>query len=238
MNEQEWERMRAEEEGLWWYKALHRFLLRFLTATNKTGGAAVLDVGCGTGGFLDKLARRGYRVFGLDMSPLAIRHVNARGIATALVASANCFPFRDESFDMVTCIDMLECESVSPSTVASEAFRVLKPGGYCLFQMAAHQWLLSEHDRAVHSVRRFNLRQFRNLFAGTGFQVIYASYLFLMLFPAMALWKVMHRPMKDVPRSAAISDVKPVSPLLNQLRERVRITSSRHARRRKAQRGA
>jgi SAM-dependent methyltransferase len=217
MNEQEWDRMRTAEEGLWWYKALHRALLRLLPSENKTKKAIVLDAGCGTGGFMTKLAHEGYQVAGLDMSPAGIRHTYNRGFTSVLVASANVFPFDDDSFDLVTCLDVLESESVIPKQVIEETWRVLKPGGYGLFQMAAHQWLLSEHDRAVHSVRRFSKHQFLALFEKANFEIVYATYLFFLLFPLMALWKLMHPPKKNLLRESAVSDVRLPASYLNQL---------------------
>jgi ubiquinone/menaquinone biosynthesis C-methylase UbiE len=218
MNEQEWDKMRAFEDYFWWYKALHRFLLRLIwTKTNSTKTPfAVLDVGCGTGGFMMKLARTGHKVFGFDISPVGILHANNRGLRSVSVASANNFPFKDESFDMVTCIDVLESKSLSPEAVVKEALRVLKPGGCGLFQMAAHQWLMSEHDRAVHSVRRFNMRQLRNLLQNLDFQIIYATYFFFLLFPVMSLWKITNRPKSQRDQEKAVSDVKPINPYLNE----------------------
>lgn len=217
MNEQEWDRLRTCEEKLWWYKALHQFLLRFIPAENITKDSYVLDVGCGTGGFMDKLRSKAYRIVGFDISMSGIRHVKERGFSSAYVASANNFPFKNESFNLITCIDVLECESVSPDMLINEAFRVLKPGGCALFQMAAYQWLLSEHDRAVHSTRRFNRRQMKALFKGTDFQIIYTTHLFFFLFPILALWKLMHQLRKNIPREAAISDVKLPGPCINRL---------------------
>jgi ubiquinone/menaquinone biosynthesis C-methylase UbiE len=218
MNELEWDRMRANEDCLWWYKALHRFLLRLVrTKTKSRTPLVVLDVGCGTGGFMVKLSREGHKVFGFDMSPVGIRHAGDRGFRTLSVGNANDFPFKDESFDMVTCIDVLESESVSPESAVKEALRVLKPGGCGLFLMAAHQWLLSEHDRAVHSVRRFTIGQLRDVLKSVNFQIVYATYLFSLLFPVMSLWKIMNRPDSRKERATAVSDVKSINRYLNGL---------------------
>ncbi len=155
-----------------------------------------------------KLAARGYSVAGFDLAPEAVQFVKQRGFADVQVGNANHFPVPDASFDLVTCVDVMECREVEPANVVRESARVLKPGGHALLQMAAHQWLLSEHDTAVQSVRRYSLRQFRSLFDGSGLQVVRATYLFALLFPLMALWKLAHPAREGRPDAAAVSDVE------------------------------
>jgi hypothetical protein len=113
----------------------------------------------------------------------------------------------------VTCVDLLEVVSVQPQQLVAEALRVLKPGGQGVFVMAAHQWLLSEHDRAVGSVRRYNLSQMRGLFASNAVEIQRATYLFFFLFPLVAMRKLFNRP-KDAQQSS-VSDVSLPPTLIN-----------------------
>ncbi|MCA1962087.1 MAG: class I SAM-dependent methyltransferase [Desulfomonile sp.] len=217
MNPDEYRRMRTCEEQLWWYRSLHRYLLRFVPAA-RDSRARALDIGCGTGGFLRHLMRNGYQVTGLDVSPLAIAELNKEpGATVGVVGDANNLPFENSSFDLVCCVDVLECEPVDPHAAVREAVRVMKPGAMGIFQMAAHQWLLSEHDRAVHSVRRFNRKQFLGLFNVPQVKVLHSSYLFFLLFPLMAVWKLLNPPAQHVDRAQAVSDVKLPNPLFNLL---------------------
>ena len=217
MNPVEYQKMRECEDLHWWYRSLHRYLLRLLPDYSGAGKRA-LDVGCGTGGWMAELAGLGYAVAGFDLSAEAVEYAKRRGFAEVQVGDANRFPAPDDYFDLVTCVDVMECREVDPPSVVGEMARVLKPGGYALLQMAAHQWLLSEHDVAVHSVRRYNRRQFRALFDGSGLQVIRTTYLFGLLFPLMAIWKLAHPARTGRPAAAAVSDVKlpplPVNHLL------------------------
>ncbi len=214
MSRREYEQMRATEDQLWWFRALHAYLLRFLPEAAQPGKTA-LDVGCGTGGFMQQLAGRGYATTGVDVSLLAATLSHERGLSQVAVGSANELPLASESFDLVVSVDVLEVGPVSPQKLAAEAWRVLKPGGSGLFVMAAHQWLLSEHDRAVGSVRRYNLKQMDALFSGAGFEIVRATYLFAALFPPMAAWKLLNPPRKDEPLEEAVSDVRLPHPLVN-----------------------
>ena len=58
-----------------------RFIARQVTGGD---GARVLDLGCGPGLYLHRLARQGYRCHGIDFSPAAIRHARAVADAEAL----------------------------------------------------------------------------------------------------------------------------------------------------------
>jgi SAM-dependent methyltransferase len=120
-------------------------------------------------------------------------------------ASANALPFTTGAFDLVTCIDVLEVATVDPAALVNNALRVLRPGGHALFVMAAHQWLLSEHDRAVNSVRRFNLGQMRSLFSAQAVTIRRAGYLFFLLFPVVALRKLLNRPQQGRQSSSDVS---------------------------------
>lgn len=209
MQAAEYQYLYAAEQRLWWLRAVHLAVRRLLPAPS---GQRLLELGCGTGGLLSVLQRAGYQVTGLDYASEAVRFSQARQAGPVLRASGNQLPFAANSFDLLTCIDVLEVGSVNPHELVANALRVLRPGGQALFLMAAHQWLYSEHDRAVNSVRRFNLTQLRSLFAGQPVQVLRGSYLFFLLFPLMALRKLFNKPGQGVSRS----DVRLFPGLINE----------------------
>ena len=96
----------------------------------------LIDVGCGTGRFLDFVKQVWPRlpVIGLDLSHAYIRH--ARGHlkrwsnVNLIVANAEAIPANDNSCDAVTSVFMLhELPTEVRRTVIGEAARALKPGG-------------------------------------------------------------------------------------------------------------
>ena len=58
--------------------------VRFIARQVSEDGARVLDLGCGPGLYLHRLARQGYRCHGIDFSPAAIRHARTVADAEAL----------------------------------------------------------------------------------------------------------------------------------------------------------
>ncbi len=108
-------------------------------------GARVLDVGCGTGRHSIELAKRGYRVTGVDLSPGMLARARAKaeeaGVSVEWVhGDATRFSFA-EPFDAAICLcggafgllsggdDALE----QPLAILRNVERSLRPGGKCLF---------------------------------------------------------------------------------------------------------
>ena len=69
---------------------------------------SVLDVGCGTGLYVDALARTGHDAHGVDFAPALLDAARRRGRGTFYLGRAERLPFGDLSFDTVLALDVLE----------------------------------------------------------------------------------------------------------------------------------
>jgi SAM-dependent methyltransferase len=88
-----------------------------------------LDVGCGDGRTLGPwMIARGASYLGVDVSANAVREARAKGLDARLIDTASSLPFADDTFDVVTCIEVFE-HLFEPHVAASEIRRVLRPGG-------------------------------------------------------------------------------------------------------------
>lgn len=98
----------------------------------------VLDVGCGGGILSEALAQRGADVTGIDMgdAPLGVAklHQLESGLSINYQKStAEDFAKEHEnSFDIVTCLEMLE-HVPDPSSVINACAKMVKPGGTVFF---------------------------------------------------------------------------------------------------------
>ena len=115
------------------YQALHQRLLDYLQLPDHPN---VLDLGCGTGRLLDRLAEEfpTLRGTGFDLSPQMIRQARQtkrdrhRPRLIFIQGNAEQLPFSDQQFDTVfNTISFLHYPN--PSQVLSEIHRVLSPGG-------------------------------------------------------------------------------------------------------------
>lgn len=90
-------------------------------------GKSVLEVGCGTGLILERLARVADRAVGVDLSPGMLEHARARGLEVH-EASATELPFEDETFD-VACSFKVLAHVQQIEQAMGEMARVVRPGG-------------------------------------------------------------------------------------------------------------
>ena len=91
-------------------------------------GKAVLEVGCGTGLILSRLAPIASHLTGVDLSAGMLEKARGRGLAV-VQANALTLPFPDASFDVAVSFKVLaHIEDIRGAV--SEMCRVVKPGGY------------------------------------------------------------------------------------------------------------
>ena len=131
----------------WWdtdseFRPLHQINpLRFGWIDGLAGlsSKVVLDVGCGGGILSDSMARKGANVTGIDLSTKALRVARLH----ALEAQTSNLQFREvsvealaaeqpASFDVVTCMEMLE-HVPDPASVVKACAQLVKPGGWVFF---------------------------------------------------------------------------------------------------------
>lgn len=98
-------------------------------------GRRALEYGCGTGVFLERVARSGAQLVGLDLSPdlLARARTRLAGLDNVRLTRGNAeaLPFPTASFDTVYGCSVLH--HLDLATALREAWRVLRPGGRLVF---------------------------------------------------------------------------------------------------------
>jgi len=131
----------------WWdpnseFKPLHDINpLRLEWIDRLSGGIAgkrVIDVGCGGGILSESMALQGAQVTGIDLAekPLKVAklHQLESGVQVdyRLIAAEDLAAAEPDSFDVVTCMEMLE-HVPDPVSVMSACARMVKPDGWVFF---------------------------------------------------------------------------------------------------------
>ena len=94
----------------------------------------ILEIGCGIGSVVFELSKQGYDITGTDISREAIAYgLKKYGNIKLEVQPAETLSFENETFDVVLSFDLFEHIAQVDKHV-SEVFRVLRTGGYYLFQ--------------------------------------------------------------------------------------------------------
>lgn len=108
-------------------KKIESALLSFLD--NLSNGNRILDLGSGTGYYLNLMQKRGYSCVGVDLSQDMVRQsMTAYPDIPVNIADARKLPFSDNSFDALISIETLRYFS-NRDQFLNEIFRVIKPGG-------------------------------------------------------------------------------------------------------------
>jgi len=164
----------------WWdpqgeFRPLHDLnplRLGWIDGLAKLAGKRVLDVGCGGGILSEAMARLGASVTGIDLSEKPLRvaelHLLESGLSVSyqIISAEDLSRTQPETFDVVTCMELLEHVPDPASTVAACA-KLLKPGGRAFFStinrnpkayllaVIGAEYLLGMLPRGTHDYARF-----------------------------------------------------------------------------------
>jgi ubiquinone/menaquinone biosynthesis C-methylase UbiE len=162
----------------------HRALIRRMKAVAGDRPVRILDVGCGTGVFAERVRREmpAARVWGVDLVAEMLqkgtpRWQRQRDSVQPVQGDSERLPFAHGSFDFVTCANSFHHYPRQDRAVA-EMHRVLKPGGRLMiidgYRDAPWGWFIYDVcvagvEGAVHHA---SARRFQDLFALAGLRAV------------------------------------------------------------------
>lgn len=219
MEKDEYQRLYELEDQLWWFVGMREISLNLLDRfLPEPRPLAILDAGCGTGGMLPHLASYG-EVWGVDLSPEALRFAGLRAPQHLARASLLGLPFPSQTFDLVTSFDVIYHRAVPDDELAlTEIARVLRPRGTLLIRVPAHDRLRSSHDEAVHTRQRYGRGELRAKLAGAGLDTTYMTYANCLLFPVVVLKRLLGNKLRGHQRESDVQQLAaPVNRTLTSL---------------------
>jgi len=164
----------------WWdpaseFKPLHEInplRLDYIDRIAALSGNAVLDVGCGGGILSEAMAGRGAQVTGIDLGEKALKVAQLHKLESGAAVDYRLVPVEElaeeqpESFDVVTCMEMLE-HVPDPAAVVGACARLVKPGGQVFFStlnrnpksyllaVIGAEYVLNMLPKGTHDYRKF-----------------------------------------------------------------------------------
>jgi len=164
----------------WWdktgeFKPLHDInplRLNYINSRIDLKNLNVLDVGCGGGILSESMAELGATVTGIDMGEKALNVAKLHKLESDLdityqLTTAEEFATKHEnSFDVITCLEMLE-HVPDPSSVITACAKMLKPKGHLflstinrnpkafLFAVVGAEYVLNMLPHGTHSYAKF-----------------------------------------------------------------------------------
>jgi SAM-dependent methyltransferase len=181
------------EESHWWYIGRRRIISGFvekICREIKDHRPHILDVGCGTGANLMMLSKFG-DAEGVDISEDALSFCRERGLQNVRLGAAEKLPYEDETFDLVTALDVVEHLDDDVAGLR-EMRRVLRPDGHLLLFVPTFMFLWGLQDEVSNHRRRYRLPELRRAVSKAGFRVertTYANITFFM--PVLLVRKFM-----------------------------------------------
>lgn len=164
----------------WWdptseFRPLHEInplRLEWINARAPLAGKAVADIGCGGGILSESMAQKGAQVTGIDLSEKALKVADLHSLESGVqvryeMMSAEQLAEREpESYDIVTCMEMLE-HVPDPAAVVMACAKLVKPGGHVffstinrnpksyLFAIIGAEYLLRMLPKGTHDYAKF-----------------------------------------------------------------------------------
>lgn len=165
----------------WWdpdseFRPLHQInplRLDWIDGLAPLAGQRVVDIGCGGGILADAMARKGAQVTGADLSTKALRvaqlhalEAGTRNVEYREISAEDLAAEQPASFDVVTCMEMLE-HVPDPSSVVRACHDLVKPGGWVffstinrnpksfLFAIVGAEYLLQMLPKGTHEWAKF-----------------------------------------------------------------------------------
>lgn len=198
MNVDIYEQMYLTEKDNWWFKGRRELITEMVARACKPswcGALKILDVGCGTG-LNSKAFEEFGEIYGVDISKDALKFCRLRGNSTIIRANTGYLPIKNNSFDLLLALDLLEHVEDDIGAI-KEFFRILKPNGTLILTVPAFMFLWSDHDIALHHKRRYNKDSLVKVLKSSGYSIERLTCWNFFLFPMVAFIRLFSRGGKD-----------------------------------------
>ena len=185
-------RIKELEDWHFWFVARRRMLDQMLDRYLQAWPASILDLGCGSGLTVQSLTARGHRVVGVDVLTEGLQ-ATRQFLPGALLLQADitCLPLKENSFDAVLLLDVLE--HVDDQIVLEHVQELLRPDGQVFLSVPTFPRVWSYRDEAAGHLRRYTYVSLLHLLNRTGFEVHDIRYFQFLFMPGLVITRWLGR---------------------------------------------
>jgi SAM-dependent methyltransferase len=138
------------------------------------GTLRIVDLGCGPGNTIRRLARWGH-VVGFDYSLDALAFARSKGVHRVLSGDSTALPFGSGSVDCALALEVIE-HVPDDRGALREIARILRPGGLFAITVPAFMALWRYHDEAYGHCRRYTRTELIDRVRGAGLEIVACQY--------------------------------------------------------------
>jgi len=160
------------------------FARPFLRLKENSKNLKILDAGCGYGHLTGFLKPWG-QVYMVDADAGAVDFCCRNQSRLVQQALANKLPFKDNTFDFIFSLDLIE-HTRDDLSVMRELYRVLRPGGILFITVPAFMCLWGPHDEKNEHFHRYSKKDIIRITKESGFKILRCHYFKFILF--LPLW--------------------------------------------------
>lgn len=173
----------------WWWEGRRQLVRQLITQKRPQ---KILDIGCGTGetlSFIKSLFPKSL-VYGVDTSIRALNYSRARGHKKIYKSNALNLPFKDNTFDVILFLDVLEHIEKDVEAI-KEAQKKLKKNGSIIITSPGLQFIWSKHDSEQGHKRRYTRRRIQFIARESNLRTSFVSYFNFFLSPPIILIRLL-----------------------------------------------
>ena len=210
MNPAEFDNIAKVEDSFWWFDGMHRIVMSLMKQVwDGDRPSRILEVGCGTGGFAERLRRQyGGSMDLCDVAAEGLSYARRRGLSRLVQGDARSLPYADAAYDCVLSLDVLVHFPPGAETDALDEFvRVLKPGGFLILRVSALNMLRSRHSEFTLERQRFTRPRLLTAIRHCGLEPVRCTYLNTILLPLAVLKFRVWEPLLGRPPASGLTAV-------------------------------
>lgn len=188
------------EEKSFWVRSRNRLLKSVvLRRANEFQNPRMLEIGCGTGDFIQQLSGNdNLRITGSEIYLKGLHYAKKKQPHVEFIQYDAKHGVLPDKFDLIAAFDVIEHIDDDIAAISNIA-DMLTPRGYFIVTVPQHKFLWSKLDQIVKHKRRYSRRELVSKLQDHGFEIAQRTSFLFVLFPLMAAARLLDRPSAQEP---------------------------------------